>query len=645
MDPTQLRQVEALALAIFEGQNTQQRDEAQSQLLILKTSADYIPQCQYILDNTTQMYAQVVASTSLEGIVTQFWNNFTLEQKVDIRNYVLNYLATHAANLDMNVIMRLTILICRITKLGWFDSQEHRQIIEETTKFLEATISHHIIGLKILNQLIEEMNTPTNGRTLTAHRKTAVSFRDLSLFQIFQISITTLRQLHTHAMVDINPAQRTRIATESLSMAVACLSYDFVGTSTEDSIDDAGIIQVPASWRSIVQDTSTVQLFFDFYISCTDLTLMSLALQVLVLLSSVRRSLFPGEKERNDFLLCLMGGIQTIMNTARGLQESETFHEFCRLLGRLKANYQLSELVKVPNFLEWLRLSTEFTLRSFRQWEVCMNSIQYLLSLWGRMVAALPYLRAESADIQRQVTTLRTCVMTVVENYINTMLGTVEAVVRNGAEDPLDDEGSLKEQLDRLPVIAKLNYETVAMYLVQQFEQTIAAYEQVSSIKVMNPNALTNMQANQIKLIEGRFAWLCYITGAVLTNQTSDVKKTGSDLTWDGRLSRYVFQIMTMLEYCMESTSGQSRAIDNLEMAILYFLRAFKKSYLTDAAAVTNATPASAISSFNSAVSPGAHPLLSLVLSSASPNGVDDTIKEDGTTVSTFSAGIVMIFS
>jgi exportin-7 len=635
MDLAQLRQVEALASAIYEGHSPQHSQEAQQQLLVLKTSADYIPQCQFILDNSEQLYAQTVACSSLEGIVTQFWNNFTLEQKVELRNYVLNYMATKASALNAFVIVRLCILICRITKLGWFDSPEHRQIIEETTKFLEATVHHHIIGLKILNALIEEMNTPTNGRTLTAHRKTAVSFRDLSLFQIFQVAITTLRQVHSQSMADVSPTDKQRIAIESLQMSVACLSFDFVGTSTEDSVDDACIIQVPASWRTVVQDTSTVQLFFDFYTTNTDLRLMSHALEVLVLLSSVRRSLFPSEKERNDFLLCLMNGIQNIMSTGKGLNDPTNFHEFCRLLGRLKANYQLSELVKIPHFMEWLRLATEFTVRSFTDWEVCMNSIQYLLSLWGRMVAALPYLRTESLDVQRQVQLLKQCVMQVVEYYITTMLGTVDAVVNGVADDPLEDEGSLKEQLERLPVIAKLQYETVAQYLSRLFEQTISAYEQLTQIKLMSPSTLSKAQRNQIKLIEGRFAWLCYITGAVMTSQTSDPKRSPADLTWDGRLSRYVFQLIQMLEYFMENTAGASRAIDSLEMSILYFLRAFKKAYLTDIASVASITaPAAAITSFNSAVSPGTHPLLSLVLSSASPNGVDDsTIKEDATTI------------
>ncbi len=37
---------------------------------------------------------------------------------------------------------------------------------------------HYLLGLRVLNMLVLEMNQPTPGRTLTQHRKVAVSFRD-----------------------------------------------------------------------------------------------------------------------------------------------------------------------------------------------------------------------------------------------------------------------------------------------------------------------------------------------------------------------------------------------------------------------------------------------------------------------------------
>jgi len=155
----------------------------------------------------------------------------------------------------------------------------------------------------------------------------------------------------------------------------------------------------------------------------------------------VRRSLFSSEKERTVFLQALMNGIQEIMSAKTGFHHEENYHEFCRLLGRLKASYQLSELVKTTGFTDWLVLSGDFTMKSLQNWQYSMNSIHYLLALWGRMVAALPYLRTE-ADSQRQAQILRQCVLQVVESYIRTMLDSVEVVVASdgGVEDPLEDE-------------------------------------------------------------------------------------------------------------------------------------------------------------------------------------------------------------
>ena len=76
------------------------------------------------------------------------------------------------------VVGGLTKLACRITKLGWFDHADHRDTVEEVMVFLQGNTEQHIIGLRIMMNLVEEMNIPITGRTMTHHRKTAVSFRD-----------------------------------------------------------------------------------------------------------------------------------------------------------------------------------------------------------------------------------------------------------------------------------------------------------------------------------------------------------------------------------------------------------------------------------------------------------------------------------
>lgn len=207
MDAQQLAQVESLCETLYTGTpctgengETIGRKEAESRLLSLQTSADFIPQCQYILDQSSSHYARLVASNSLTHLITTHWNNFTVPQRIDIRNYILAYLANQGPGLQNFVVTSLIKLVCRITKLGWFDDPTHRELADDVTKFLQATVDHCILGLKILNQLVDELNIPTSGRTLTQHRKTSVSFRDVCLFKVFQLGLTTLKQLQTRAI-------------------------------------------------------------------------------------------------------------------------------------------------------------------------------------------------------------------------------------------------------------------------------------------------------------------------------------------------------------------------------------------------------------------------------------------------------------
>ena len=55
-------------------------------------------------------------------------------------------------------------------------------------------------SFEIERRLVEELNIPSSGRTLTQHRKTSVSFRDLCLFKVFQLGLTTLQQLQSRAI-------------------------------------------------------------------------------------------------------------------------------------------------------------------------------------------------------------------------------------------------------------------------------------------------------------------------------------------------------------------------------------------------------------------------------------------------------------
>ena len=84
-----------------------------------------------------------------------------------------------------------------------------------------------------------------------------------------------------------------------------------------------------------------------------------------MLIASVRRSLFAST-ERAKFLNQLVSGVKSILENPQGLADASNYHEFCRLLARLKSNYQLGELVKVDDYPIVIKLIAEFTVTSLQ---------------------------------------------------------------------------------------------------------------------------------------------------------------------------------------------------------------------------------------------------------------------------------------
>lgn len=379
-----------------------------------------------------------------------------------------------------------------------------------------------------------------------------------------------------------NPQQEAILGDQALSLTVRCLDFDFIGTNPDESTEDVGTIQAPSSWRPILQDPSTLEIFFYFY-RHTDPPRSSKALEAVILLCSVRRSLFPTDKDREAFLERLMTGIRELLSNQTGLQHQENYHEFCRLLGRLKANYQLSELVKTEGYLEWLNLASAFSVQSITNWQYSTNSIHYLLALWGRLVAAVPYVRIDAGN-RGHSEALQKEVVTVVRTYIDSMLSSVETVLMSDGslDDPLEDEGSLKEQLERLPTICRFQYEAVANMIICKFDPLLNQYqEMISHLRSTNPSNYPPDIARRMSIVEGQLTWLTYIVGAIIGGQSwsSSQMEDGEEII-DASLSRRVLQLAQGVDYRLSSTNGLGKADPKMEIALLYYFQYFRRVYM-----------------------------------------------------------------
>ncbi|MBZ3891589.1 Ran-binding protein 17 [Sciurus carolinensis] len=365
-----LTELEALCTHLYIGTDLTQRIEAEKALLELIDSPECLSKCQLLLEQGTTSYAQLLAATCLSKLVSRI-SPLPVEQRIDIRNYILNYVASQP-KLAPFVIQALIQVIAKITKLGWFEVQKDqfvfREIIADVKKFLQVDYS----------------------RPSAKHRKIATSFRDTSLKDILVLACSLLKE------------------------ALACL----------------------------------------------------------VQFASTRRSLFSSP-ERAKYLGNLIKGVKRILENPQGLSDPGNYHEFCRFLARLKTNYQLGELVMVKEYPEVIRLIANFTITSLQHWEFAPNSVHYLLTLWQRMVASVPFVKSTEPHL------LDTYAPEITKAFITSRLESVAIVVRDHLDDPLDDTATVFQQLEQLCTVSRCEYEKTCTLLVQLFDQNAQNYQKL----------------------------------------------------------------------------------------------------------------------------------------------------------------------
>uniref|UniRef100_M3XY76 Exportin 7 n=1 Tax=Mustela putorius furo TaxID=9669 RepID=M3XY76_MUSPF len=564
-----LAQLENLCKQLYETTDTTTRLQAEKALVEFTNSPDCLSKCQLLLERGSVHYDQLVYQNILFSIsFLKQSSPLPLEQRIDIRNYVLNYLATRP-KLATFVTQALIQLYARITKLGWFDCQKDdyvfRNAITDVTRFLQDSVEYCIIGVTILSQLTNEINQADTTHPLTKHRKIASSFRDSSLFDIFTLSCNLLKQA-SGKNLNLNDESQHGLLMQLLKLTHNCLNFftSGKGSSLERvySSREPQVARGRKPWIKLFPVSSAV-LFLIFLYHGNSREVERTVLSCLVQIASVRRSLF-NNAERAKFLSHLVDGVKRILENPQSLSDPNNYHEFCRLLARLKSNYQLGELVKVENYPEVIRLIANFTVTSLQHWEFAPNSVHYLLSLWQRLAASVPYVKATEPHM------LETYTPEVTKAYITSRLESVHIILRSrdGLEDPLEDTGLVQQQLDQLSTIGRCEYEKTCALLVQLFDQSAQSYQELLQSASASPM--------DIAVQEGRLTWLVYIIGAVIGGRVSFASTDEQD-AMDGELVCRVLQLMNLTDSRLAQAGNEK-----LELAMLSFFEQFRKIYIGD---------------------------------------------------------------
>ncbi|XP_075159155.1 ran-binding protein 16 isoform X3 [Haematobia irritans] len=562
----EIQQLEILCKQLYEATDSVLRSNAEKTLVQFVSSQDALPKCQMLLDRADSSYAQLLAATTLTKLI----QGLNLEQRIDIRSYVLNYLANRP-NLQHFVVQALVTLLAKITKYGWLDTYKNelvfQTLLEDVKTFLQGSVDHCTFGVQILSQLVLEMNSIVEvdaNISFSKNRKIATSFRDQQLYDIFLLScnllVTARDNSKTINFMDESQQAYVNLISHVLRLTKNCLSFDFIGSSTDESSDDMNSVQLPTSWRPAFLDSNTLKLFFDLYQILPN-GLASYSLSCLVQMTSVRRSLF-NNSERTKFLTHLVEGVKNILVNLHGLRDPDNYHEFCRLLARLKSNYQLGELIAVPCYPEALALIAKFTVESLQMWQFAPNSVHYLLSLWQRMVASVPYVKSPEPHL------LGTYTPEVTKAYVESRLNAVPAIVNDHMEDPLDDLCMVLQQLEQLSVIERCEYDKTCSLLVRHFDQKASEYESL----LQTPNA----DPMSITIHELQLTWLVYIIGSAIVGRLTVNSNDDLD-TMDAELVIRVFQLMRLTDARLPQAG-----CEKLELAILSFLDQVRKMHISE---------------------------------------------------------------
>ncbi|GAB5593863.1 hypothetical protein Unana1_08763 [Umbelopsis nana] len=408
-----------------------------------------------LLKNSPNPYVQMFASTRLKALITDQFPVFSQEAKIQSRNFILEYTYLHP-NLQPFVIVQLAQVFAMLTKLGWFDLDEFKNVHRDLNQFLQASIDHRIVGLQILTILVQDINLPIPARNLARHRKTAVAFRDEQLFLIFESANKILQELLQNT-ISMDNDQQDRLCDAVLKLISKCMAFDFIGTTPDESGEDSGTIQIPTSWKSLIEDESFIRNMFSAYDTFPP-PHSSLAMECLAQIATIRRSIY-NEEERHKVVLRLMQGTRDILYAP--------------------------------------------------------NSVSYLLSFWAKIVQSLSYSRATAAVAKIEALTVE-----LTRAYISSRIDSVEPTMEEMLDDPLDNEDSLMENLDMLANIARCKYQESASTVISIFEPIAANYEDLVT-RINNAGEQSEELIQAILVTQTKFAWLVYIIGGFLSARTT----------------------------------------------------------------------------------------------------------------------------
>ncbi|KAJ1944041.1 hypothetical protein GGF37_002377, partial [Kickxella alabastrina] len=461
-----------------------------------------------------------------------------------------------------------TRTLALVVMFTWFDLPDSPEVIDTVLEMAKASDKHQILALQMMRAFVEEFNRELPPKYISKQRRVVVTFRDKQLKSMFEHSLQAMRSAIGGLSSPDNAGTKSMILSQALLVQRDCLAFDFIGLAPDDSSDDAVAIQIPSTWKDLIQVDNFLDPYFDGYKHCSS-PVSSQFIDVLVMIASIRRSFYM-ESVRSTFVKRMSAGIVEILSNGLGLEDVENYHHMYRLLARFRCIHTLVEIEDSPVYRELLSSVASFSMTGLTLYEWSPNSIAPLLTFWSKVASTHDSRDNSNAEIAGDL--ISSTLPEIVREYLRSMILVTMRVVtaESMADSPLENIDAMVDSMALVANIARSQYDTCAPVVLDIFREMAGKYQAL----------LNSGQASEeaVVVIESQLAWPVYAVAQCI-NARQPYKSLPEDDRHDAEMFATGLELDRLVQQRIQSNIA-APPNEALELAFLQLYQCFRTSYI-----------------------------------------------------------------
>ncbi|KAJ6241569.1 exportin 7 [Anaeramoeba flamelloides] len=600
-----LSTIETLSTNLVTGTDSNKRQEAEEFFDNFSQRKDFLSECHEILKTSKH-------SELLWWVGKEMGKHFVVHlhsyESLDLFYYqkmILTFLEKRWKSLESYALVAYLVTYSKLVKLNWSAPNQHN-IVNIILEILDYENELNLLLIfRVMYHLIDQFDLIIPEReTLLEHHQFSSSFRDNSLFEIYEFALSILIRYEEEFVVQLQEGTQNEFFRKMISYALAllarCFSYDFRGNSPSrvESVSDRHLIWLPHKWFEIIVDRQVVALAYNYYDNSEDLG--PVCLQLIFHLCSIHQCVVLNHQKGDQFITQIVKGLLNSIQNKNIIEELkkqlktesmplylvDNFHGLCKLIYKIQINFSIKNLLKIDSFLELVEEFTEITYISFQNIDF-QNSEYYLLHFWGKIGNSIKLFHNPNSSNNREnenenenendndLKTLKNYLFEILKTFLQLLLEEIkleerEEEIIEDFENPFDENSRFLLNLEPLSWIGLSNYPETAKLLSDLFDKSFNLYKK--SMMKQSGSPYCKIHGAQLSI------FLYYIGKLLVSKRNSSLGANTDRESIDTQLSIKIFQLIEWNDSFL--FQSEQEGIDLLEIGIINFLFNFSSIYL-----------------------------------------------------------------